>query len=212
MNRYLSGFANEQSSEALPGTLPEGQNAPQRHPRGLYTEQISGTPFTAPRAANRRSWLYRIRPSAAHPAYRRIGNGLVRGAALDEVEPTPNRLRWDPLPYPAAPADFIDGLATIGVNGDALLHAGIAVHVYRATAPMDRRVFYDADGELLIVPQEGRLALATESRSSRAASNSASRSPTAGLAAMSARITARCSGCPNWGRSAPTGSPIRATF
>ncbi len=162
MNRYLSGFANEQSSEALPGTLPEGQNAPQRHPRGLYTEQISGTPFTAPRAANRRSWLYRIRPSAAHPAYRRIGNGLVRGAALDEVEPTPNRLRWDPLPYPDDPADFVDGLATIGVNGDALLHAGIAVHVYRATAPMDRRVFYDADGELLIVPQEGRLALATE--------------------------------------------------
>jgi homogentisate 1,2-dioxygenase len=86
----------------------------------------------------------------------------VRGAALDEVEPTPNRLRWDPLPYPDAPADFVDGLATIGVNGDALLHAGIAVHVYRATASMDRRVLYDADGELLIVPQEGRLALATE--------------------------------------------------
>ena len=108
MNRYLSGFANEHASEALPGTLPEGQNAPQRHPRGLYTEQISGTPFTAPRAENRRSWLYRIRPSAAHPAYRRIDNGLLRGTPFDEVEPPPNRLRWDPLPFPNTPADFVE--------------------------------------------------------------------------------------------------------
>jgi homogentisate 1,2-dioxygenase len=162
MNHYLSGFANELASEALPGTLPEGQNAPQRHPRGLYTEQISGTPFTAPRAENRRSWLYRIRPSAAHPAYRRIDNGLVRGAPVNEAEPPPNRLRWDPLPFSDEPADFVDGLVTIGGNGDAALRAGIAVHVYRANKSMGRRVFYDADGELLIVPQHGPIALATE--------------------------------------------------
>jgi uncharacterized protein (TIGR02118 family) len=93
MNRYLSGFGNEHASEAVPGALPESQNAPQRHPLGLYTEQISGTAFTAPRAANRRSWLYRIRPSAAHPAYRRIANGLLRSAPFNEVEPPPNRLR-----------------------------------------------------------------------------------------------------------------------
>jgi homogentisate 1,2-dioxygenase len=159
---YLSGFANEQASEALPRALPEGQNAPQHHPLGLYTEQISGTPFTAPRAQNRRSWLYRIRPSAAHPAFARIDNGLVRSAPFDEAEPPPNRLRWDPLPYPDKPADFIDGLATIGGNGDASLHQGIAVHVYHATRPMEGRALYDADGELLLVPQEGRLLLRTE--------------------------------------------------
>ncbi len=162
MLRYLSGFANEHMSEALPGGLPEGQNAPQRHPLGLYTEQISGTAFTAPRAQNRRSWLYRIRPSAAHPAYRRIDNGLVRSAPFNEAEPPPNRLRWDPLPFPDTPADFIESLTTIGGNGDAGLRSGIAVHVYRASKPMERRVFFDADGELLIVPQQGRLLLGTE--------------------------------------------------
>ena len=162
MDRYLSGFANEHASEALPGTLPEDQNAPQCHPRGLYTEQMSGTPFTAPRAENRRSWLYRIRPSAAHPAYRRIDNGLLRSAPFTEAEPPPNRLRWDPLPFPDTPADFVDGLATIGGNGDAGLRSGIGIHVYGAAKPMDRRVFCDADGELLIVPQEGRVSFATE--------------------------------------------------
>jgi homogentisate 1,2-dioxygenase len=162
MLRYLSGFGNEQASEAVPGTLPEGQNAPQHHPRGLYTEQISGTAFTAPRRENRRSWLYRIRPSAAHPAYHRLDNGLLRTAPFHEVEPPPNRLRWDPLPFSEGPTDFVDSLVTIGGNGDAGLRSGIAVHVYRATKGMDRRVFYDADGELLIVPQQGRLLLFTE--------------------------------------------------
>jgi homogentisate 1,2-dioxygenase len=160
--RYLSGFGNEHATEALPGTLPVGQNAPQRSPRGLYTEQISGTPFTAPRAENRRSWLYRIRPSAMHPAFRRIDNGLIRGTPFDEVAPPPNRLRWDPLAIPDAPADFIDGLVTMGGNGDASGRIGVGVHIYRATKPMEHRVFYDADGELLIVPQIGRLRLATE--------------------------------------------------
>ncbi|MBV8122125.1 MAG: homogentisate 1,2-dioxygenase [Alphaproteobacteria bacterium] len=162
MLRYLSGFGNEQASEALPDTLPKGQNAPQRHPRGLYTEQISGTAFTAPRRENRRSWLYRIRPSAAHPAYHRVHNGLLRSTPFHEAEASPNRLRWDPLPFPDTPSDFVDTLVTIGGNGDAGMRQGIGVHVYRATKPMDRRVFYDADGELLIVPQLGRLRLGTE--------------------------------------------------
>jgi homogentisate 1,2-dioxygenase len=111
---------------------------------------------------NRRSWLYRTRPSAAHPAFRRIDNGLLRGAPFDEATPPPNRLRWDPLPFPDTSCDFVDGLATMGGNGDAGLHAGIAVHVYSATRSMDRRIFYDADGELLIVPQQGQLSLGTE--------------------------------------------------
>jgi homogentisate 1,2-dioxygenase len=160
--RYLTGFGNEHASEAVPGALPLGQNAPQRPPHGLYTEQISGTPFTAPRAENRRSWLYRIRPSAMHPAFRRIDNGLVRSAPFGEVAPPPNRLRWNPLPFPEAPADFVDGLTTMGGNGDAGGRVGVAIHIYRATRPMERRVFYNADGELLIVPQLGRLHLSTE--------------------------------------------------
>ena len=161
--RYLAGFGNEHASEAVSGALPVGQNAPQQAPYGLYTEQISGTPFTAPRAENRRSWLYRIRPSAMHPAFRRIDNGLVRSAPFDEATaPPPNRLRWNPLPFPDKPADFVDGLVTMGGNGDAGGRFGIAIHIYSATKRMEGRVFYDADGELLIVPQLGRLVLATE--------------------------------------------------
>src|SRR5262249_47250422 len=129
---------------------------------GLYTEQISGTPFTAPRAENRRSWLYRIRPSAMHPPFRRIDNGLLRSAPFDEAPPPPNRLRWNPLPFPDQPVDFIDGLATMGGNGDVGARSGIAVHIYSATRSMKHRVLYDADGELLIVPQLGRLLLVTE--------------------------------------------------
>jgi homogentisate 1,2-dioxygenase len=160
--RYLTGFANEHMTEAVPGALPVGQNAPQRAPHGLYTEQISGTPFTAPRAENRRSWLYRIRPSAMHPPFRRIDNALIRSARFGEVAPPPDRLRWNPLPFPDHPTDFIDGLITMGGNGDASGRSGIAVHIYCTTKPMEHRVFYDADGELLIVPQSGRLLLATE--------------------------------------------------
>src|SRR5258706_3015184 len=127
--KYLSGFGNELASEALPGVLPKGKTAPQVPPRGLYPEQLSGTPFTAPRAQNRRSWLYRIRPSAMHGAFRRIDDGMIRTAPCHEAEPSPNRLRWNPLPFPAEPADFVEGLVTIGTNGDASQRCGIGVHL-----------------------------------------------------------------------------------
>jgi homogentisate 1,2-dioxygenase len=159
---YLSGFGNEHATEAVAGALPEGQNSPQVHPLGLYTEQISGTAFTAPRAVNRRTWMYRIRPSAMHPPFKRLPDGLLRGAPFDEIVPSPNRLRWNPLNMPSAPTDFIDGLVTMAGNGDAQAQTGIAIHVYRATLAMTERVFVDADGELLIVPQHGRLLLRTE--------------------------------------------------
>jgi len=159
---YLAGFGNELASEAVPGALPQGQNAPQLPPRGLYTEQLSGTPFTAPRAENRRSWLYRIRPSAMHGRFRRLDDGLIRTAPCQEAEPSPDRLRWSPLPFPDRPGDFVDSLTTIGNNGDAGARTGIAIHVYRAARAMTDRVFYNADGELLIVPQQGRLLLRTE--------------------------------------------------
>ncbi|HEX9837242.1 MAG TPA: homogentisate 1,2-dioxygenase [Alphaproteobacteria bacterium] len=160
--RYQSGFGNEFATEAVEGALPKGQNSPQRPPHGLYSEQLSGSPFTAPRAENRRTWLYRIRPSAMHRPYRRIGEGLIRTAPFADAGAGPNRLRWDPLPYPKARQDFVDGLATVAANGDAGARAGVAIHIYLATAPMRDRAFANADGELLIVPQDGRLLLRTE--------------------------------------------------
>jgi len=159
---YLSGFGNEHATEAVGGALPQGRNSPQRPPHGLYAEQISGTPFTAPRHANRRTWMYRILPSAMHTPFRRIDNGLWRSAPFTETDASPNRLRWDPLPMPSAPVDFIDGVATMGGNGDVGARSGVAIHLYRATTSMTDRVFSDADGELLIVPQHGRLVLRTE--------------------------------------------------
>ena len=99
---YQRGFGNEFASEAVPGALPAGRNSPQRAPLGLYAEQLSGTAFTQPRVVNRRTWVYRIMPSAAHPKFARIGNGTLRGTPFDEIEPDPNRLRWDPLDLPAS--------------------------------------------------------------------------------------------------------------
>jgi homogentisate 1,2-dioxygenase len=159
---YLSGFGNEHASEAIAGALPQGRNSPQRPPLGLYAEQISGTAFTAPRGVNRRSWVYRIRPSAAHGAYRRIDNRLTRSAPFAEVEAPPNRLRWNPLPLPDAPADFVDGLVTMAGNGDVSARSGVAIHLYLANRSMSERYFANADGEMLLVPQQGRLMLHTE--------------------------------------------------
>jgi homogentisate 1,2-dioxygenase len=153
--RYQSGFANEFATEALPGALPVGRNSPQRAPYGLYAEQLSGTAFTAPRSHNRRSWLYRILPAAVHRPFRRIDAGRLTGN-FDEAPTPPNPLRWDPLPLPAAPTDFVEGLATMAGN------ASCGIHVYAANRSMRDRFFYDADGELLIVPQQGTLRLATE--------------------------------------------------
>jgi len=158
---YQSGFGNEFATEALPGALPVGQNSPQRVPYGLYAEQLSGTAFTAPRGANRRAWTYRIRPAAVHPPFRRIANGRLV-SRFGDVETPPDQMRWDPLPIPRAATDFLDGLVTMAGNGDPAAMAGCAIHVYAANRSMRDRFFYDADGELLIVPQQGRLDVATE--------------------------------------------------
>ncbi len=160
--RYLTGFGNEHASEAVAGALPVGQNSPQKPPLGLYPELLSGTAFTAPRHENRRSWLYRVRPSAMHPRFERLADGSVRSGPFDEVETPPNRLRWDPLPLPDQPTDFVEGLATMAGNGDAASQAGSAVHIYRANRSMAGRVFASHDGELLIVPQLGGLRVSTE--------------------------------------------------
>ncbi len=160
--RYQSGFGNTFASEAVPGALPLGQNSPQRTPRGLYAEVLSGTAFTAPRAENHSAWLYKLRPSAMHPPYRRVAQGLIRSGPFDELAVPPNRLRWDPFPIPAEATDFVDGLATLAGSGDPSMQAGLAVHVYRANRSMSERYLYFADGELMFVPQQGELILFTE--------------------------------------------------
>jgi homogentisate 1,2-dioxygenase len=160
--RYQSGFCNEYATESMAGALPEGQNAPQKAPYGLYTEQFSGTPFTAPRAANRRTWCYRIRPSVTHKPFSEIPVRLLRSGPFLEAPTPPNQLRWDPLPFPAEPTDFVDAIVTLGGNGDPAMQSGVAIHVYAADAPMRNRFFCNADGEMMLVPQQGKLLLSTE--------------------------------------------------
>ena len=159
---YQPGFASELSTEALEGALPVGRNSPQRAPYGLYAEQLSGTAFTAPRHANRRTWMYRIRPAVLHGAFTELAHPSIETAPFGTAMTSPNQLRWDPFPIPDAPTDFVDGLITIAGNGNAAAQAGIAIHVYALNRPMRERFFYDADGELLLVPQQGGLHIATE--------------------------------------------------
>ncbi|OLL30611.1 homogentisate 1,2-dioxygenase [Burkholderia sp. SRS-W-2-2016] len=158
---YQSGFGNSFASEALPGALPAGRNSPQRCAYGLYAEQLTGSAFTAPRAENRRSWLYRIRPAAMHPPFTRIDAPRFVSDFSATLTP-PNQLRWNPLPAPAKPTDFIDGIVTLAGQGDPNAMHGAAVHTYAANRDMVERVFYNADGELLIVPQQGRQRFVTE--------------------------------------------------
>lgn len=158
---YQTGFGNEFATEAIEGALPVGQNSPQKAPFGLYAEQLSGTAFTAPRGANRRTWTYRIRPAAVHEPFRAADNGRIVANFADVITP-PNQLRWDPPPMPATPTDFVEGLATMAGNGDPAAMSGCAIHLYAANRSMTDRFFYNADGEMLVVPQQGRLRFATE--------------------------------------------------
>ena len=161
---YMPGFGNDFETEALPGALPQGQNSPQRAPYGLYAEQLSGSPFTAPRGTNERSWLYRIRPSVKH-------SGRFSPVSLPEWKSAPTvddhslalgQLRWDPVPIPETPLTFLTGMRTMTTAGDVNGQAGMASHVYVANTDMVDEYFFNADGELLIVPQEGGLRIATE--------------------------------------------------
>jgi homogentisate 1,2-dioxygenase len=160
-NQYQSGFGNEFATEALAGTLPEGRNSPQRVAHGLYAEQISGSAFTAPRDHNLRSWLYRIRPAAMHAPFALHDHAHFHNR-FDEQPATPNQLRWDPRPLPDAPTDFIDGMFTVAGNGSASAQQGIGIHLFVANQSMQKRFFYNADGEMLIVVQQGRLKIFTE--------------------------------------------------
>src|SRR5690349_9835069 len=160
---YMSGFGNSFETEALPGALPIGRNSPQKCAYGLYAEQLSGSPFTAPRKTNERSWLYRIRPSVGNwGEFRKTDVGLWRTAPAPESELPIAPLRWDPIPIPNEPLTFIQGVRTITTAGDAGTQAGMGAHVYLITKSMVDEYFYNADGELLFVPQQGDLRIWTE--------------------------------------------------
>ena len=160
---YMSGFGNAFETEALPGALPVGRNSPQRCPYGLYAEQLSGSPFTAPRTTNERSWLYRIRPTIAHwGAFRAIDGGLWRTAPSAEVTVPIAPLRWDPIAMPGEPLSFVEGVRTMTTAGDAGSQAGMGAHLYFVTRSMRDEYFYNADGEMLVVPQQGDLRFVTE--------------------------------------------------
>jgi homogentisate 1,2-dioxygenase len=160
--QYQSGFGNEFASEAVAGALPQGRNSPQRVAHGLYAELLSGTAFTAPRADNRRSWLYRRLPSVLTGAYRPFEQPLWTTGAASGVAVPPDPLRWHPFPMAQAPTDFVEGLRTVVANGDADAQSGLAVLVYTANRSMGRRALVNTDGEMLLVPQQGALTLTTE--------------------------------------------------
>ncbi|KAK1597826.1 hypothetical protein QYE76_017502 [Lolium multiflorum] len=166
--RYLSGLGNSFSSEAVPGSLPAGQNSPLLCPLGLYAEQLSGTSFTTPRHRNLRTWLYRIKPSVTHEPFhpRDPPNRRLVGDFDDRTTTvaTPTQLRWRPQEVPRAPphVDFVDGLYTICGAGSSFLRHGFAVHMYAANKSMDGSAFCNADGDFLIVPQQGKLLITTE--------------------------------------------------
>lgn len=160
--RYQCGFGNDFSTEARDGALPKNQNSPQKVPHGLYVEQLSGTAFTAPRTENRRSWLYRIQPSVRHEPFKRLDNDRFLSPPFCDELATPNQLRFNPLKDPKGPTDFIDALVTMAGGGSPALQNGVAIHLYAANESMKNRFFYNADADLLIIPQQGRLELRTE--------------------------------------------------
>jgi homogentisate 1,2-dioxygenase len=159
----LSGFGSYLTSEALPGALPVGQNSPQRPPYGLYAEVLSGSAFTAPRHSNFRTWTYRIMPSARHEPFVPYPHSKwVTAGVMHRQTTSPQQMRWDPLPLPTKPIDFIDSLTTWACNGDAAMQAGMAVHLFACNQSMIKKAVYNAQGEMLIVPQQGRLRVTTE--------------------------------------------------
>ena len=161
--RYMTGFGNGFETEALPGALPIGRNSPQRCAYGLYAEQLSGSPFTAPRASNERSWLYRIRPTVRHIGrFTPLAPALWRSAPCRETEAAIAPMRWDPLPMPREALSFFDGIHTVTTAGDVAGQSGMAASIYLATRGMRNEAFWNADAEMMIVPQQGALRLVTE--------------------------------------------------
>ena len=161
---YQCGFGNDFASEdsRCPGSLPKGQNNPQACKYGLYAEQVSGTAFTAPRETNQRAWLYRLLPSVKHEPFQPYPQPYLTNRWGDQP-PNPNQMRWKPFDIPSgAKVDWVDGLRTVAGAGDSKTRNGMAVHVYTCNSGMGNRALYNADGDFLIVPQQGNLKITTE--------------------------------------------------
>lgn len=159
----MPGFGNYVSTEAVAGVLPVGRNSPQRTRFGLHVEVISGSAFTVRRAENRRVWLYRLMPSAQHGRFEAYAGGQgIHTAPFPNLDLPPDRLRWDSFPVPDVPTDFVDGIVTFGGNGDIANGAGVGIHMYAANVSMEKKIFSSSDGELLIIPQQGRMIVTTE--------------------------------------------------
>ena len=219
---YQPGFGNHFVTEVgRPARCPSAATR-RSGPRTASMPSRSPAPsFTTARAENRRTWTYRIRPSVVHRPYARIDNGMIRSAPFNEVDATPTQLRWSPLPIPQKPTDFVEGIVTLGGNGDVATQVGMAVHIYAANRSMTDRYFYNADGEMLIVPQQGRARFVTELGVIEAAPRRdrghparlalprrAAGRPVARLHLRELRR--RCCGCRSSARSAPTALPMRA--
>ncbi|MES2415432.1 MAG: homogentisate 1,2-dioxygenase [Pseudomonadota bacterium] len=160
--QYQQGFANHFSTESIVGTLPKGRNSPQKTPHGLYPELISGTAFTAPRDENRRTWMYRRLPSVLTGRYAPYSQTNWTTGASGGISSSPDPLRWYPFPIAEKPCDFLDGIETIAANGDSSTQIGMGALIYRANRSMEQRAMVNSDGEMLLVPQQGRLVITTE--------------------------------------------------
>lgn len=166
---YQFGFGNLFSSEGIPGALPEGgRNVPQRCPYDLYSEHLSGTSFISSRASGQNVWLYRVRPSVAHDPVEPLDWKSDIEACFSPHNPnvkfTPLTYTWGSLELPAdaEKVNFVQGIKTIGGNGDPTQKEGTAVHLYAANVSMTNQAFCNSDGDLLIIPQMGRLDVQTE--------------------------------------------------
>lgn len=161
---YMPGFGNDFETEALPGALPYGQNSPQKCAYGLYAEQLSGSPFTAPRGANERSWLYRIQPSVKHSGkFSPVENPFWKTAPHFEDDAWAiDQLRWSPPKAPTEPTTFVTGIRTMTIAGDVNTQGGMAASFFFINTSMEDEYFYNADAEMLVVPQEGKIRFFTE--------------------------------------------------
>ncbi|KAH8198268.1 hypothetical protein TruAng_007566 [Truncatella angustata] len=162
---YQNGFNSYHETEAVPGALPIGHNSPQKPAHGLYAEKLSGTAFTAPRHENQQSWLYRIIPSCAHPNFEETTTGPFtadKAYSPKNLKYVPNQLRWDPFNHDDQ-TDFVNGLKFIGGAGEPSVKHGVGYYIFAAGKSMDEKTaFYSADGDLLIVAQDGVLDIRTE--------------------------------------------------
>ncbi|GAA5837200.1 hypothetical protein JCM11251_005283 [Rhodosporidiobolus azoricus] len=165
---YQVGFGSSFASEAIPGTLPVGQNAPQKVKFGLYAEQVTATAFVAPRHQNYKLWCYRMRPSVAHQGFVRLPDNDDLESEFSPLNPkvsvSPTQIAWRPFPLPteSEKVNFVQGLKTVAGSGSPMEKEGLAIHMYLCNTSMDKEAFINNDGDMLIVPQQGRLDIQTE--------------------------------------------------